>query len=249
MVAASSWRFSRINMEKVAIVIPIYKSQLNPEEEISLLQCMKVLGKHPIRFVAPASLDLSFLSTWIDEIQSIRFNDDYFKSPKTYNKLLTCQEFYHAFLNFEYILIYQLDAYVFEDSLLEWCGKGYDYVGAPKLRKHHVASQPSCLPVLMNGGISLRKVKPLLRYIRIYQLFFNSWLANEDAMFSFAQRRVYPFRFLLKLPSWKEALAFAVEQNPETCYKILGKLPFGCHAWERYQPRFWKQFIPTKLIK
>jgi hypothetical protein len=53
-------------MEKVAIVIPIYKSQLNPEEEISLLQCMKVLGKHPIRFVAPASLDLSFLSTWID---------------------------------------------------------------------------------------------------------------------------------------------------------------------------------------
>ena len=76
-------------MEKVAIVIPIYKSQLNPEEEISLLQCMKVLGKHPIRFVAPASLNLSFLSTWIDEIQSIRFNDDYFKSPKTYNKLLT----------------------------------------------------------------------------------------------------------------------------------------------------------------
>jgi hypothetical protein len=234
-------------MEKVAIVIPLYKSQLNLGEELSLLQCIKVLGKHPIRFVAPESLDLSFLSTWIDDIQSIRFNDDYFKSPKTYNKLLTSQEFYQAFLNVEYILIYQLDAYVFEDRLLEWCGKGYDYVGAPKLRKHHVASQPSCQPVLMNGGISLRKVKPILRYIRLYQLFFNAWLANEDAMFSFAQRRVYPFRFLLKLPSWKEAMSFAIEQNPETCYKILGKLPFGCHAWERYQPRFWKQFIPTKF--
>jgi hypothetical protein len=62
-------------------------------------------------------------------------------------------------------------------------------------------------------------------------------------MFSFAQRRVYPFRFLLNLPDWKEALAFSIEQNPQTGYKILGKLPFGCHAWERYEPNFWKGII------
>jgi hypothetical protein len=141
------------------------------------------------------------------------------------------------------MLIYQLDAFVFEDSLLAWCAKGYDYIGAPKMRKHHISGRFSCQPVLFNGGLSLRKVKPLLRYIRLYQLFFNEWLANEDAMFSFAQRRVYPFRFLLNLPDWKEALAFSIEQNPQTGYKILGKLPFGCHAWERYEPSFWKGII------
>ena len=233
-------------MEKVAVVIPIYQTQLNPEEIISLEQCLRVLGEYPIRFVGPQSLNIEFLKTWIKEIEIIRFEDKYFKSPKTYNKLLTSPFFYEAFSNFEYILIHQLDAYVFEDQLLEWCAKGFDYIGAPKLRKHHLSNTFSCQPVLLNGGLSLRKVRPILRYIKIYHLFFREWLANEDAMFSFAQRRVYPFRFLLKLPTWQEALTFAIEQNPETSMRILGRLPFGCHAWERYNPKFWEKYISIK---
>jgi hypothetical protein len=233
-------------MEKVAVVIPLYQTKLNPQEEVSLRQCVRILGKHPIIIVAPESLDLSFLSPFGITPKTIRFNDEYFTSTKTYNKLLTSTVFYEAFANYEYILIYQLDAYVFEDNLLAWCAKGYDYIGAPKLRKHHLKGQASCSPVLFNGGLSLRKVKPLLRYIRIYQLFFNEWLANEDAMFSFAQRRARPFRFLLRLPHWKEALCFAFEQNPKISYELLGDLPFGCHAWERYNPTFWKQFIPQQ---
>jgi hypothetical protein len=89
-------------------------------------------------------------------------------------------------------------------------------------------------------------VKPVLRYIKIYQLFFREWLANEDAMFSFAQKRAWPFRFLLRLPPWKVALAFAFEQNPEITSRLLGNLPFGCHAWERYNPSFWKKHIPLQ---
>ena len=231
-------------MEQVAVVIPLYQSTLNPQEEISLRQCLHVLGSHPILFVAPESLNLSFLNSFGITPKVIRFKAEYFKSTKTYNKLLTSELFYQAFSNFEYILIYQLDAYVFADNLLEWCSKGYDYIGAPKLRKLHLSNRTSCRPVLFNGGLSLRRVKPLLRYIKIYRFFFKEWLANEDAMFSFAQKRVIPFRFLLKLPHWRVALSFAFEQNPEISYKILGTLPFGCHAWERYNPTFWEQFIP-----
>jgi hypothetical protein len=232
-------------MEKVAVIIPLYKSQLSHCEEISLRQGLSVLGKHPILFVAPQTLDLSFLQTYIDPIEVVRFDDKYFKSPKTYNKLLTNTSFYAAFSRFEYMLIYQLDAFVFEDNLQAWCDKGYDYIGAPKLRKHHLNNQYSCEPVVFNGGLSLRKIKPILRYLRIYHLFFSEWLANEDMMFSFAQRRVYPLRFLLKLPTWKEALAFSIEKNPQLAYEQIKKLPFGCHAWERYNPRFWEQFIPV----
>ncbi len=233
-------------MEKVAVVIPLYKSTLSKQEELSLLQCLRILGKHPIIFVTPESLNTSFLSAYDIRIQAIRFKDEYFKSTKTYNKLLTSTFFYQAFLNFEYILIYQLDAYVFEDTLLDWCSKGYDYVGAPKLKKHHLSDTFSCEPVLMNGGLSLRKIQPILRYLNVYHFFFKEWLANEDMMFSFAQRRVYGLRFLLKLPTWREALAFSIEKNPQTCYNILGKLPFGCHAWERYDPKFWEALIPQK---
>ncbi len=38
--------------------------------------------------------------------------------------------FYKQFLNYEYILIYQLDAFVFKDEL-NYCSQGIDYVGAP----------------------------------------------------------------------------------------------------------------------
>ena len=37
---------------------------------------------------------------------------------------------YH-FLEYQYMLIYQLDAFVFEDKLDYFCELGYDYIGIP----------------------------------------------------------------------------------------------------------------------
>jgi hypothetical protein len=233
-------------MQQVAIVIPIYQTKLTENEQISLRQCQRVLGKYPIILIAPKELNTDFIADYIDSYTVIRFPESYFLSPKTYNHLLVSTEFYHEFLAYEFILIHQLDAYVFDDQLTHWCEKGYDYIGAPKLRKKHITGKGSLFdePVLMNGGLSLRKVKPILRYIRYYGYFFKEWKANEDAMFSFAQRRTYPFRWLLKLPDWKEALSFSLEKNPQIGSKILGgNLPFGCHAWEKYNPEFWKSFV------
>ncbi len=233
-------------MQQVAIVIPIYQTKLSANEQISLRQCQRVLGKYPIILIAPKELNTDFIADYIDSYTVIRFPESYFLSPKTYNHLLVSTEFYHEFLAYEFILIHQLDAYVFDDQLTHWCEKGYDYIGAPKLRKKHITGKGSLFdePVLMNGGLSLRKVKPILRYIRYYGYFFKEWKANEDAMFSFAQRRTYPFRWLLKLPDWKEALSFSLEKNPQIGIKILGgNLPFGCHAWEKYNPEFWKSFV------
>jgi hypothetical protein len=49
---------------------------------------------------------------------------------------------------------------------------------------------------------------------------------------------------MLKLPNWKEGLSFAFEKNPQISYSLLeDSLPFGCHAWEKYNPSFWQKFI------
>ena len=40
-------------------------------------------------------------------------------------------EFYRRFSDTDYILVCQLDAYIFRDELLSWCKKEYDYIGAP----------------------------------------------------------------------------------------------------------------------
>jgi hypothetical protein len=233
-------------MQQVAVVIPVYQTILSETEQISLRQCNRILGKYPIIIIAPEDLNTDFLAAYLDTYTVIPFEASYFKSPKTYNHLLVSELFYKQFITFEYILIYQLDAYVFEDQLAAWCQKGYDYIGAPKLKLAHAKGKQTLFsePILMNGGLSLRNVKSIIRYIRYYGYFFKEWKANEDAMFSFAQKRAYPFRWLLKLPSWQEALAFSVEKNPQTGFNLLGgKLPFGCHAWEKYNPRFWSNYV------
>lgn len=47
-----------------------------------------------------------------------------------------------------------------------------------------------------------------------------------------------------RTPTPEEALEFAFEVVPRYCYELnKGKLPFGCHAWERYDPEFWEPFV------
>ena len=45
--------------------------------------------------------------------------------------MLLTADFYRRFTDYEYILIHQLDVFLFEDKLLEFCDMGYDYIGAP----------------------------------------------------------------------------------------------------------------------
>jgi hypothetical protein len=40
-------------------------------------------------------------------------------------------DFYKRFRDYKFILIYQLDAYVFRDELEYWCEQDYDFIGAP----------------------------------------------------------------------------------------------------------------------
>lgn len=65
----------------------------------------------------------------------VPFPDTYFKGIAGYNRLMMSPEFYETFAQWEYILIYQTDAWVFSDRLSEWCSKGYDYIGAPWIPK------------------------------------------------------------------------------------------------------------------
>ena len=59
------------------------------------------------------------------------FDPAYFTSIQGYNRLLLSTEFYQRFLGSAYLLICQLDVFVFRDELAGWVARGYDYVGAP----------------------------------------------------------------------------------------------------------------------
>lgn len=116
----------------VAVIIPLYKVSPSDLEKISIQQCFNVLHSHKIIAIKPDHLSLSNYDFIFDEV--ISFDNTSFKDPAGYNKLMRSPHFYDKFLAYEFILIYQPDAFVFRDDLIYWCNQGYDYIGAPWLR-------------------------------------------------------------------------------------------------------------------
>ncbi len=242
----------------VAVVIPVYQENLTDAERMSLQQCMKVLGDYPAIIVKPAGLDLSAFQKQYPSLTFQSFDNSFFTGVDAYNRLMVSIDFYKTFTAYEYMLIYQLDAFVFRDELKTWCAKGYDYIGAPSLHQPQYDTIPaesaqdfatalSTQRVVLNGGLSLRRISAFIRYLRVYNLFYPSWKGNEDMLFCQEATRLKPMKFLLRVPHWREAMLFSFEKSPAASYELTAhRLPFACHAWERYDPAFWATFIAVK---
>lgn len=148
---------------KNVIVIPCYRKEMNQAERASLIQCGKVFGhKYKISFFAPENLDCSAYLEIIPHAWVERFEDKFFTSVCAYSSLLLTAEFYLRFQEYEYMLIYQLDAWVFRDELDEWCAKGYDYIGAPFILNYGKTENI----IVGNGGFSLRRISAVLRVLQ-----------------------------------------------------------------------------------
>ncbi len=156
---------TKIRQKTVAIVIPIYKRELSADERLSLRHLDHYLGGYDKYIIAPKKLNM-YLSRNFNNYSVRLLEDKHFRSKYSYSCLLTSKSFYEIFFGYEYILIYQLDCLVFSDQLLEWCKKGYDYIGAPWYKKVITAEGWSLkADCVGNGGFSLRKVKSHLNVL------------------------------------------------------------------------------------
>ncbi|UFH52013.1 DUF5672 family protein [Spirosoma sp. KNUC1025] len=185
------------SLVRVNVVLPVYKPQLNEYERISLMQCVRVLGHYPIWLAAPHSLDISAYREILPTIQARTFDDSYFADVQGYNRLMLSEEFYKAFSDQEYVLIHQLDAFVFRDELAYWCLQEYDYVGAPWLRDRDFTGTMDRIDFMIrkriatlfnlkkpdgvtpreiislntvgNGGLTLRRIPAMLRCLEPFK--------------------------------------------------------------------------------
>ena len=161
------------NKRLCAIVVPIYKEHLDKYEELSFRQCLRILHNYEVFLVTYEHLDLSSYELISREygisLYSVFFPESFFKGIKGYNNLMMQKMFYASFKSYRYILIYQLDAFVFKDELSYWCNQGYDYIGAPvetpwfekyKENKDGIENWR-----VGNGGFSLRKVEYFLNVL------------------------------------------------------------------------------------
>jgi hypothetical protein len=186
-----------LKTEDVAVVVPIYRSEITPDEEISLRHLRRFLDRYPKFFLAPESLKIEQSGFGIK-----RFKDNFFRDVTTYSALLLSDQFYETFSEYGYILVYQLDALVFSDQLLEWCAKGYDYIGAPWIKSPFVPFLES--PRVGNGGFSLRRVDGFLKVLNSKVYFQDPdeyWMHFCAGRTSSQKLLNLPRKFLKKL-SW-----------------------------------------------
>lgn len=127
-----------------------------------------------------------------------------------------------------------------------------------------------------NGGFSLRKVSSFIKVIdyaeklatqgssnsfirklwfimavlngRSHKIWLNAppkdYPFNEDGFWSYEAVKYYP---KFQIAPFKEALRFSFERFPRKCFALNNqKLPFGCHAWAKYDRNFWNQFAIVK---
>jgi hypothetical protein len=234
-------------MPSVVVTIPIYKSAPSASELRSLRQAVEVLRHYPTVLFCPKDLDVSVYLAVCPAAQVQRFDASFFEDIQGYNRLLFSPMFYRTFWQYDYLLIYQLDAYVFRDDLMDWCKRGYDYVGAPWIVPPPLTKKPKMnmqnwfVNRVGNGGLSLRKVRSHYRNVLFFKPILRFFFKNEDMFWGLFLYFLNPF---FRRPSAQEALHFAFEMAPRQCYALTHEqLPFGVHAWEKYDPAFWKKFI------
>lgn len=120
---------------KVAVVLPVYKTEMDMSEQASFEQCLKVLGGYDIFLVTHAQLNTDFYEKIArkqgTKLSYAYFDKAFFRNIRGYNSLMLSIDFYRQFERYSHILIHQLDAFVFRDELPYWTSLPYDYVGAP----------------------------------------------------------------------------------------------------------------------
>lgn len=271
---------NKFKPKQVAVVIPHYREMLNEDERLSLNQCAEVLGKYDLFTVLPEDIKGKCITDLFAQkgISIIRkaFQKEYFDGIRGYNQLMLSKHFYQAFAEYEYILIYQTDAFVFRDELIEWCEKGYDYIGAPWFQSYWIWKSKTKLWTSGNGGFSLRKVssflkvlnhkgtfKPLRSFLNINnspllkikklpinQLFKLTIENTVEFFIAINQTTEDRFWGVDTMESYIDfnvapnevAMRFSFECNPRYLYQLTNQeLPFGCHAWRKYDNDFWDE--------
>jgi hypothetical protein len=114
----------QVAKKKVAVVVPMHnRSPLTDDEQISFRHLRRYLASYDKYLVVPENLQVNLPGCGLK-----RFGAEFFGSAAN-TRLLLSEHFYRSFSEYQYILIYHLDALVFSDQLTTRCDVGLNYIG------------------------------------------------------------------------------------------------------------------------
>lgn len=241
------------NHKSYCIVLPVYKEHMSETEKISLMNLSKVTNDYSETYlICPEGLNIDEYTAIHKNLHKIEFPKVYFLNIYTYNLLCMEYDLYNLFTVYDYMVLIQLDVYLFKNTFQEWVDMDYDYIGGPILEWRGKLSDIQNPPGY-NGGFSIRKIKTF-RYLtdpnskfRVINTLFQDVLFEvpkqlaEDIYFSNIVPQLYGFK--MKIPEWNVALQFSIDM-PKECKegyceytkRILNTVPgnpVGIHSFAK----------------
>lgn len=257
----------------VAIVIPTHKLSLNKDDLISLKHLKKYLNHYDKFFVIPEKVnpkkykqkdfkyikfENKYFETWRG-YNELLLRKDFYEKFKDFKYILIYQ------LD---VLVFSDQLLKWCKSGYDYIAPPWfrPVIGTLTHKKGSPSSGG-------NGGFSLRNVKSALKileeiekrirrssdndYIRKFWMFWailtgksnNIWLNSPADNYPFAEDGFWSLeapKYLsgYKVAPFNKALSFGFERFPKKCFQLNNKkLPFGVHAWKKYDEDFWKPFI------
>lgn len=259
--------------KSLVIIIPTHRPNINNNEKISLTHLKKYLNKYDTYFVIPRNINAKVFKSFGYKIKKV--DNNFFGTLRRANEMYLNRKFYEEFKNYDFMLIYQLDALVFSNKIERWIKSGYDFIAAPLFRPiiGYLSHKPGQSIYGGNGGFSLRNIKKSIKILEIVNksatrssknlLVRLSWFLlallqgkthkiwlqapadnypfNEDGFWSYEAVKYYP---QFRVAPFKDGLKFSFERFPAKCFKLNNyQLPFGCHAWTKYDRKFWEKYL------
>lgn len=262
-----------MSKKKVVIIIPTHRAKLTADDQISLTHLKKYLGKYDTFFVIPQNIsskdftakgykvkkvDNNFFGT-LRRANEMYLNKKFYEAFKKYDFMLIYQLDALVFSN-------QLDKWLksgYDFVAAPWFRPIIGYLS-------HKEGLP---PSGGNGGFSLRNIQKSIKILyqvnnsakrtskdsltrklwflwalvtgRSHKIWLNApatdYPFNEDGFWSLEAPKYDPN---FKVAPFKIALRFAFERYPRKCLELNNyQIPFGCHAWKKYDKHFWKPYI------
>lgn len=145
--------------DRVIVVVPIHRRELSEDEEVCLWRCSGMLAPWRKYFLAPAGLALDGLEERYGFDGTIERASCFFGSQWTYNWMMLDHQLYALFEPYRFVLVHQLDAFLFRRNLEEFLALDFDYFGAPWPHWFSTRALGGPIGAVGNGGLSLRSVE------------------------------------------------------------------------------------------
>lgn len=221
---------------RCVVLIPVYKNvgRLSKFEKKSIERVISILGeKYELMLLCGKSFKTNEYNEHFGyDFSYYKCNDDFFKSQKSYSDLCEKYQFYETLSEYEYMLIYQPDAWIFEDRLEHFINLGHDYIGSV-----HTLRTNGTNGKVGNGGFSLRKISKFAEVCKKTDFEQFRYTTYEDCVFTMLLKQKFDIATL------EEGFDFGWQENPQAAFSITKKLPMGCHNPMRNNWRFWSEHI------